>query len=245
MTDFIKEIELPSRGLLYGGKIPPTITIRAMTTKDEKMIVGSGEESIRRLLSSCITEPQGIDVTSLALGDQHFILVHLRILSYGPEYNIKMRCPACSMTNTYVVNLEELEVNYLPEDFREPFEVVLPRSKRRVGLKLMRFGDLVRADERAKKVMRRGGNAGGDPGFIFRMASMIATIDGKAPESPGETQTFVENLIGMDSAYIHDRITKVDMGYDVNLLETCVGCGEETEFVMPLTAEFFRPTFNE
>ena len=244
MAEYLSEFELPSKGLVYDEAISSHVTIRAMTTKEEKMLVGSGEESIRRIFSACIIEPKNVDINKLIIADQHFILMKLRIVSYGKEYQVTVPCDKCAFQNKITLDLEELPVNYLPDDFKEPIEIILPAENVIVGLRLLRFGDLIQADRKAKKFMKKGSVETGDLSFIFRLCHSIATIEGKQPESFSAVQAFVENLIGKDSAFIHHTLSKVEVGYDVNLLESCRNCGEDIEFVLPMTSEFFRPTFD-
>ena len=46
-----------------------------------------------------------------------------------------------------------------------------------------------------------------------------------------------------DSAEMRSALEKVLVGVDTTITQTCPSCGEEFTFGMPLTSEFFRPSF--
>ena len=61
----IKEThELPSLGKIYGDNFPSTVTLRAMTTLDEKTrLAGNGGLiSIANLIQNCVLEPKDLKV---------------------------------------------------------------------------------------------------------------------------------------------------------------------------------------
>ena len=75
---------LPSKGLLYKPEenIPPAITIRRMTTKEDKMRMRNQSDNIiiRDILQSCILD-QGVDAGKLKVADANYLLFKLRVIS--------------------------------------------------------------------------------------------------------------------------------------------------------------------
>ena len=82
---------LPSKGLVYDERdnIPASITLRRMTTKEDKIRMrNSTEDRIRRdILDACILD-EGVNAGNLKLMDANFLLFSLRSLSLlDDKYN--------------------------------------------------------------------------------------------------------------------------------------------------------------
>ena len=89
-------VNLPSDGKLYGeGSGLDTVVLRAMTTQELKMIFGSGDDRMSAMLKACITDPIDFDVSGLIDADYMYLLIQLRIVTFGPEYKIETTCPHC------------------------------------------------------------------------------------------------------------------------------------------------------
>lgn len=243
---FVQETyKLPSNGKL-GENSPTEVTIRNITTREEKLLLGSSNDALDQILSACIVEPKGLDINSLLGADKHFILYKLRIISYGPIYHVTAKCPSCGRESEYKIDLDDLEVNYLPDDFEEPYStIVLPRTKSKVALKIPREADLIKARDKARRYNKKFPESKGDINYIYNLMTNIATIDGKEVTSQRDLQKFIEDLPGYDSAFLKNEISKVKVGLDTELIEECPHCGEDVQFVVPITSEFFRTRFDD
>lgn len=242
-TKYTETFTLPTRGLLYEN-IPDEVTIRAITTSEEKMMIGS-KDALDNIISACIVEPKEFDIDELVIPDKYFLLMKLRIITYGSNYHARIRCPnpECREPYTYKINLDDLTINYLDDDFVEPIEITLPASGDKIGLKLLRNKDNKKVEKRAKQMKRKFPDMKGDISYILRLCEYIVTLNGE--EFPAhKKQKYVQELIGMDSAYIKDKIESIKVGYDLDIYEECPYCGEAVEFVLPMTEEFFRPKFD-
>jgi rRNA maturation protein Nop10 len=242
-AEYTERIELPSKGILYED-IPSEVVIRNITTTEEKMIFGSSNvKSLDKVMDDCIKEPEGLKVNELLTADKHFVLIQLRILTYGSDYNVKNTCEHCGETDNYVVNLlEDMPIDELDEDFVEPFEFELPMCEDTVGLKLLRGEDLEKVEKKAKRIKKRSIGNTGDIKYILRKAQSIVTVNGEELPS-GKRQKYVESLHGRDSAYISSALESIRVGYDNLIFKQCKHCGGEMEFSLPMNSEFFRPKF--
>ena len=93
---------LPSKGLVYDERdnIPASITLRRMTTKEDKIRMRNlSEDKIRRdILQACILEPD-VKADKLKLSDANFLLFKLRVLSLLDDlYKVQIVCPNCATT---------------------------------------------------------------------------------------------------------------------------------------------------
>lgn len=242
-VDYETTVTLPSKGLIYGGKIPAEISLRGMTTRDEKILYASqGNNVFHKILKSCITDPKDIDINQLISSDELFLVLQLRMITYGPEYKVDAKCPECGETHTYKVMLNELDVNYLDDNFKEPFDVTLPRSGHVLSLRLLRNEDSDFVDRYSKKFAKQFGLNVNEVDFTARIAKYIKKIDNRDVDFETAID-FVDNLMSRDTAEIRSALSKILVGVDTRVTVTCQSCGEDFTFSMPLTSEFFRPTF--
>lgn len=242
-TNYETTITLPSKGLLYKD-IPAQLTIRAITTAEEKMIFGStSANSIERMMKACIVEPKNIDLKELLPCDEEYIMLKLRAHTYGSNYRIKTRCPHCSEEQEVEMNLDELPVMYLDDNFQEPFSFTLPVCGKEVEVRLLRNKDYEIARNQAKKIAKKAHLNAKELSYSIRMAKHIVKIDGEEVDE-GKAQQFVNTLHGQDSAYFWYKIDEsFQCGVDTDVEHTCVNCGEDIEVPFQMSSEFFRPRF--
>jgi ribosomal protein S17E len=164
------------------------------------------------------------------------------MITYGPEYKVDVTCPTCGATNTYTIMLNELDVNYLDDDFKEPIEVTLPRSGHKLSLKILRNEDSDFIDRYSKKFAKQFNLNVREVEFTARLAKYITAIDGEQVDFT-TAKDFVDNLMSRDSAEIRSAMNRILVGVDTRTNVICKSCSDEFTFSMPLTSEFFRPTF--
>ncbi len=130
-SDAAIEVELPSENKLYTleDKDMP-ITLRPMTFEDEKHLVSAktDDDPINLILQRCVSN---IKVPDLLPMDKLYLIMKLRELSYGDEYNTLLICQHCKAENPTTVKLSTLNVNPVPDDFSDPIEIHLEGLKNR------------------------------------------------------------------------------------------------------------------
>lgn len=93
------EVNLPSENRIYRllDESKP-ITIRPMTFEDEKSLINGedDEDSVNLLLSRCVSN---INVNDLITIDKFYLLMKLREISYGDDYNVLLMCSHCGAEN--------------------------------------------------------------------------------------------------------------------------------------------------
>ena len=150
-------VKLPSKGLLYED-IPEEITLRAITTNDEKMLYGSTSgNAFSKVLKSCVVAPENINVGDLLPFDEQFLMLKLRTHTYGSMYSIQGVCPECGHKHVFEVNLDEFPVFTLDDNFKEPLEFTLPECGSQVSVKLLRNRDYDSIRSQAKKIAKHTG----------------------------------------------------------------------------------------
>lgn len=247
-ADYVETYELPSRALLYEDEdMVEEIDLRAMKTKEEKMLLGStGKNAFDMVLGKCIVKPKNYPIGKLIMPDYHFLVMKLRILSYGSIYHAKYKCqnPSCGETYEYKINLDELPVYNLDEDFEEPFKIELPVSGDTVGLRLLRNKDNKKIKKKAKRIKKKTQGRAGNMEYIYRLAERLVEINDE-PVDVNKRKSYIENLHTRDTGYMKNKLGEIEVGYDLNIFEECPYCGADVEFTLPLNEEFFRSRFED
>lgn len=247
-SKFSETFTLPSRGLLYGEEFGSEVVIRSMTTFEEKMRLGSPGfwKTMTSILDAVVTSPESYESQYMTLFDFYFLMYKMRTVSYGPTYKVSVKCPSCGKTEIIKVNLDDLEVNYLDENFVEPFTVgPLPRSGDTLECRFLRVIDSINNEKRAKEILNKNPDYVGDPQYILERVSQIVKINGEE-KTPPEIQKYVEEMPALDSAYFSQAYNKIanDVGLVTYCEGTCPSCGGDLKFSLPFNSEFFRPTFD-
>lgn len=236
-------VTLPSRGLLYGDEIPAEITLRGMTTKEEKILYASqGGDVFKKILKNCITNPKNLDVNKLVASDESFLIMQLRMVTFGDKYKVSVMCPHCNKRDEYTINLSDFTLTYLDENFKEPIVVELPRSGDTVYLRLLRNEDNEFVERYSRRFAKQHNLDYREVLYTSRMAKYITKIDDDEIEDFLDAREYVDNMASLDSAKFWTAIRKVNFGLDTTATVTCRSCGQDFDFSMPLTSEFFRPS---
>lgn len=235
---------LPSNGIPYNGEVKSEVTLRAMTTMDEKIrLSGSGLNSLASLIDACVVEPEVFDSKLLKLYDLQYLMYMLRVITYGSNYKVNAYCEHCEKFVEVNVDIDSLEVIPLKDDYVEPFEIgPLPVSGDILTCKNLSVGDLINIDKEAKRILAKFKDYVGDPEFILGFKYLILKVNGDIlPDF--KKQKYVEEMNAKDLRFLDLSYEKFVSGFGINTSVTaeCPICGAPVEFTMPITEEFFRP----
>lgn len=242
MENIEKTVTLPSNGL-FGG--PKEITIRAMTTKEEKILVSSKDFSVfSRLVKSCCVEPKDLNIDLLHQSDIMYLTYALRQITFGDTYSQKVTCPECGVEQEIEVNISEMEVTVLDtENIEEKLKVELPVNGDTLQLKLLSFGDNKRLEKQAKMKMAKGVIKNQDDyEFLIKLMELIVTKNGEEFESFEAKRQYTDTLNMRDLMTIQNAIKGIEFGLDPTLIRVCSSCYEDMEVAGLICPEFFRPT---
>ena len=248
MADYTQEVYLPShKANIYSDhpEYSGPITIRMMTVADEKKVFSStSDEALNNLIKSCVVSPDGFNPADLIPNDRYFLLVKIRILSYGDSYHSIMVCPDCGYTDEdFKFSLDDVEINELDESFEEPFFVNLPVCGKTVGLKVLRTRELSQIISKAKKIAKSTNANAKEVEFVQKLVKKIVSIDGEKISQP-EAEKFVSTMAALDRAKIDDVFEHQKLGYESFVVAECPKCGETVEVPFRLHREFLHPRFD-
>ena len=136
-----EDVHLPSNGLVYKNvRVNPDFKLRSMTTQEEMVRLAPTNrpyKSICDIIDACVVgEGPGISSYDMCLGDYHYLLNKLRIVTYGNDYKMTSLCPLCNHLNNEALDLESLKMLQFDEKLIDNLEVTLPVTSKIVKLKL-------------------------------------------------------------------------------------------------------------
>lgn len=251
------EVTLPSRGLLYDGKLPGgKVLVVPMTTREEKAVTGTLPQNAIPALNTVIGRvcptlgEAGVKPEDLVSGDRFYLMIVMRAVAYGGDYNFQVTCDSCGQQQPHTVKLpDDVSVIWLKDGYTEPVEIQLPMSKTTVGIRMLRGSDEQEIAKYAEKVFATAkGVVENDPVYTFRMARHITHVTGPTTNIlPGEpdviqrAMVFLDGLYAGDARVLREAIDDNYCGVDTEMRLVCIRCRNAFAMAMPYTADFFRP----
>tara|TARA_A100001515_G_scaffold24044_2_gene18534 strand:- start:7725 stop:8549 length:825 start_codon:yes stop_codon:yes gene_type:complete len=245
-TEFV---ELPSKGRFYHFDHPlhmqETIEIKYMTAKEEDILSSVALHkqglAIERLLENLIVDPN-IDSKSLTISDRNAIMIAARASSYGNAYEVSITCNSCGEKQDYKFDLKKKRINLLcfDENYLNDcgveydsknlcYIVTLPKSKKRVAIKVMTGLDEIRV----------GSNDLETNLVTALLSKFIISFDGN--EDSNFIKHSINSMLAWDSRYLRNLLPQLSPSIELTQDFTCKHCNATEEMEVPLTAEFFWP----
>lgn len=243
-------IKLPSKGLVYpeGSALRSgEVEMKYMTAREEDILTSANLIKqgvvIDKLMQSMIVSP--INFNDLVIGDKNALMIAARILGYGKDYPIEIKCPNCEAENKATVDLTQLPEQHIPEDVKMPspglFEFILPQSKRVIHFRLLTTGidKIISKELEASK--RSSKNGGIDRELTTRLKYLIVSVDGNTDKK--YISHFVDNeLFAIDSKALRGYIRDAAPDSKFQIDFACNECGHEQEALsFNIDTNFFWP----
>ena len=251
MSDYsiAEEYRLPSLGKVYSENVNPVGTIRSMTTQEEMKRLAPGDRAYKNIcevIDDCLVEKPPISVYDMCLADYQYLLHRLRVCTYGKDYTISSTCPFCGTQSTTTLDLSGMSVKYYDnDDFARLSEFELPRTKKKIKIRMQTPRIVDDINEKAKELKRKSKGTSGDSAFLFTIESLIDTVDGQKLD-PIKKEDFVRALPMMDTNYILKSAQKLveSFGVETQLSCSCPVCGLDYTGSFRITSEFFGPSID-
>lgn len=244
-TTIQETFTLPSKGLIYDTPINPEITLRSMTTRDEMTRTSGNDDSLKplcQMIDDCIVgDKPKLSVYDMCLGDYEFLLHKLRIVTYGSDYKMMVRCPNCGETTMATVNLDsETTVDY-EEGVKDLLTVHLPYSDVDVELHYQtpRMYDNIR--KRVQEIKKKSPDAL-DPSLPVTLEFLISKVDGKVM-NPAKFESWIMSLPLKEYNLLIKTAEKLNrkVGLEPSVIAKCADCGYELVTSFRIGPEFFSP----
>lgn len=244
-TSIYEKFILPSNGKIYDTEINPNITLRSMTTLEEMKRLSPTDmpyKTMSDIIQGCMQETPELPVYEMSLGDYQYLLHKLRIVTYGPEYKMSIKCSECGKVSDSIADLESLPISDWDPTIVEHQIITLPKTKHQIELKFQTPADLDMISYKAKETKKRT-KQNIDYTILYSIVSLIKKVDGAVLNSI-DLEEFVKQLPNMDANFIVNKASEFNrkVGLDNRITVKCSECGAEMEVPFRITSEFFGPT---
>ncbi len=241
-----EEKTLPSRGKFYDGTVAPSngvIHVRCMTGEEEQILatpryIKKGQ-AINMIFKNCVREP--IIPEKLLTMDRTWLLIFLRGISYGPDYEVEVRCTECGTKFPSNIDLDtDLQVNYCKNDYGpENLKDVLPKSGYSISYRLPTGKDENMIQDYRDKRIKKNADDESDDTWNYRASLLINDIEGMAEKDA--LQVLIRRLPIQDVSYIRTLLNDQSFGVDTKVEIACPSCSEGFKVEMPMDTNFFFP----
>lgn len=238
-------VTLPSMGKFYSPGVAPAdgvINVRCMTGEEDIILATTRHikkgNAINMIFKNCVKE--NIVPEKLLSIDRVWLLIYLRGISLGTDYQVEIKCPECSKKFSYDANIDTLAVDFCPEEFGpDKLTGELPVTKYKFTYRLPtgRDENLI-STYREKKIAEFGENAADDT-WAFRTSLLITDIEGLTDQR--SIQSLVSRLPIGDVSYLRNVINERPFGVETDIDIMCPYCYEEFKVDLPIEASFFYP----
>lgn len=215
-----------------------SVELSPMKYKDEKML--TDEKLVKQgknydhVIMSCAKfngeSPSEREILNLHSGDRNYILVYLRILSYGDEFEFDVKCPHCGKKNNYIVNLSELLEN-------GGIQIVPKGESDTIDIALVDGGTAtigIPNGHRERRLINKAVN-NGRVGKTDMTVVLIDQINGK-----DVTAAALENLTAKDLLNIRKRSNELIWGLKPIIKLPCDRCDENFDHIIISDQNFFN-----
>jgi hypothetical protein len=239
-----EEYVLPSEGKIYNTKVNPNIRLRSMTTEEEMKRLSHSKSPFKlfsEIIDDCLLDQPGISSYDMCIGDYQYLMHKLRVVTYGSDYTVIVRCPKCGAENKHIVDLDSFSVVKYDENTAPSLNITLPSSKKEVRLRIQTPRIIDWVTKKAEELDSKSKNSGQSV-FLFTLMSMIEKVDGEVLDEL-KLEKFIRKLPMKDSNYILQYMKKFDFGLQTVFDCECTNpsCNHKYKSNTPITGEFFGP----
>jgi hypothetical protein len=220
-------IDLPSKNKFYSLTDPSKpILLRPMTFEDERAMISNKRSNIdvlNTILERCVSN---IQVSHLLQMDKLFLIMKLREISYGDEYQADITCPSCKEDNEVIFELSKMPVTYVEEDTTNPVVLTLPVLKKEIKVRFPRVADehyFTNAEFAVTNLWR-----------------FVEEIDGQTKKTI--ISKIVPQLPLKDAHTVLKCISASNYGLDTKIRFVCAYCSHNEVMELPITTDFFTAT---
>jgi len=240
-----EEIELPSGGRFYASGAS-SVKVKPITAKEEDIL--SNQRLLRsgkafdELMKSCVVEWNGIQFNELLVGDKNTILMAIRVISLGEDYDVELTCPHCEKKSPLNISLkEDLSIKRLTQESvagKNEFQWQSPKGIN-YTIRLMTHKDQqeIEQETKRKKAMFKA-NYKESPISDFLVHSIVSIEDIR---DKSEILEILANAPSDELRALLVFIKEISPDYNMKYDFECLNCGETTEVAIPMNAGFFWP----
>lgn len=173
-----------------------------------------------------------LDWSAVLSGDRFFITMRIRALTFGPQFEFRVKCPDCGERIDHSVDLTELPIKSLSDEDAAAFARGEPIQGHLPDGTVFTFRLPVGADE--TKYARLGPSA--VTTFIGPMCARIHNVDGVE----NHRQMFEEAELSLAFSALKEMDAH-DCGVETSVQVECPSCFEVSDIEIPFGKGFLAP----
>tara|TARA_R110000744_G_scaffold149446_1_gene262592 strand:- start:616 stop:1371 length:756 start_codon:yes stop_codon:yes gene_type:complete len=218
------EISVPSGGYSYFKGKAGLIKLKPIRFGDEKELAmgnrGPNFNPANFLLAKCVSN---VDVDDLLLIDKLYLLLKIREISYGNEYEVGVGCTACGHENKLNLHIDQLDSVDIPEDM-DLFNI--PVHLKGIGKDAIVTAPLVSEEDfLAPQSIQTN---------LWRFVKSIA-----GNNSPAVISKVIQELPLVDVHTLINAFSLEKFGIQPKIKYTCDGCTHLNLISLPIDENFF------
>jgi len=258
-------VKLPSLGKMYPNQpnMPDSLNVRAMGMRQLMQLstpaLWVSQQAQPTILRECVSGlPAGMDVIDLLEEDSYALIMALRIVSYGRNYEMELECPKCDEVFSDSVDLEaDLPTEYLENDPKLPIviqrewlqegkEVHIMPATWRQAIELDLKEDY-RKQQRAQNAQRGkkippAPNSNLNQRVMDELETCVQYVEGIGEEKATIHQ-WLMGITAHDISIIQQMAGKYQFGMNLQFSpKPCPSCGSKFQSIVRITPAFFRAT---
>ena len=238
-------VDLPSQGKFYSCGAT-SVNIKPMSAKEEDLL--SNERLLKsgkafdELIKSCVVNWNGIEFNELLIGDKNAILVAIRVISLGDEYEVGVTCPSCfeksslniSLKQDLGIKLSDIEL----ENNENQFSWVSPLGIN-YKLRLLTLKDQLNIENENKQKKAMLKNNYQESSFTDFLFHSIISVEGMTDRF--DIKKILEHAPSSELRELMDYIRQMTPDFDMSYKFECSSCSEISEINIPFSVGFFWP----
>ena len=155
--------------------------------------------------------------------DKVYLVLKLREISYGDEFQANITCAKCHTETPIKFNLKELPVKYFSEDIQIPKEIELPVIQKKAKIRFPTVGD--------EAILSNSDSA------LAQLWRFVVEIDGHSNKEI--ISEVLSKLPIKDAHTIIDAISGDEFGVQTRVKFQCYQCRENATIDLPIGSDFF------
>lgn len=230
---------LPSKGILYPSNT--LIEARPLKVIEVKKLASINDNNvddvINDIIKRCVRVSGIKDIGEIYLADKLFIIFWLRGTTYrDSSYTVDFKCPKCEKNSRFHFELQNLEINYLRDDYN-PDKILKMENDDNIKLRFLKIKDEI-AIERFVKINEK--LLGEIDTELLALAFMITEINNNNLTLT-EKYNYVLDMSPRDLSYITTYIDAYGIGIEPNMNVECQECGGVAPMGVTFRPDFFLP----
>ena len=232
------ETVLPGSGKVVKFKPLTTGQLKKLLVYEKETNIIKQEEAIDELIKSCVISDD-FDIDDLYLQDRFFLLIEIRKKTKGETYEFTFKCPECESQIINNLNLDDMPVKRLPEEFDNSITLTDDIGVTLRHLKRSDFKEISQFLDTSKKRTETQINSGIQTGLFAAGIESVATPDGIEEDLNIQSRIYlVENIPTYGYEKIKDWYEDNDFGVEMSVSVSCHNCGYTEETDIPM-GDFF------